>query len=420
MAKRCTSPASLAVFAVISSVLVAFYVTGSGVTCPVVSLAVVTGLVSLLWWLRWLRWRRDDRTDRRVCVLVLGDLGRSPRMQYHALSLSKHGYHVTFVGFLETKPREDVLREEKIKMEPITEVRGVPVGPKVFRYVTKVILQSLQLLHVLLKMETQSHILMQNPPGLPSIAVAWLVCVVRGSRFVIDWHNYGFTVMALSLGETPLVRLARWYEHVFGPLAAHHLCVTTAMKDDLQKNWGIRATTLYDRPASIFRETPLKLQHELFFRLANTHPQFQSSRCEDEEEEEEEERTVFSVRDPTDDTVTLRAERPALLLSSTSWTGERRHNRIKHYRTNERHHDDYVTSHKQSEPPTNQTAALHKVTEHVGENIVAAFTAASSSLSFSSCLVSPQRTRTSPSSWRLLKNTKVSLKEELLCRLSSV
>lgn len=47
------------------------------------------------------------------------------------------------------------------------------------------------------------------------------------------------------------------------------------------------------------------------------------SRSEEEEEEERKvERTVFSVRDVTDDTVTLRAERPALLLSSTSWTGE--------------------------------------------------------------------------------------------------
>uniref|UniRef100_A0A4W5KA89 Uncharacterized protein n=1 Tax=Hucho hucho TaxID=62062 RepID=A0A4W5KA89_9TELE len=43
--------------------------------------------------------RRDALTERRVCVLVLGDIGRSPRMQYHALSLSKHGYSVTFVGF---------------------------------------------------------------------------------------------------------------------------------------------------------------------------------------------------------------------------------------------------------------------------------------------------------------------------------
>lgn len=74
------------------------YLTGSDITCPV---ACVTGLIVLvssllLWRLR----QRDDGTGRRVCVLVLGDIGRSPRMQYHALSLSKHGYNVTFVGFL--------------------------------------------------------------------------------------------------------------------------------------------------------------------------------------------------------------------------------------------------------------------------------------------------------------------------------
>ncbi|XP_067471659.1 chitobiosyldiphosphodolichol beta-mannosyltransferase [Thunnus thynnus] len=312
MAARCICTA----FALISALLAIFYAAGSDVTCPAVSLAVVTGLVSL--WLRRLR-ERDAGTDRRVCVLVLGDIGRSPRMQYHVLSLSKHGYHVTFVGFLDTKPHQDVLREEKIKIVSIAEVKGVQVGPKVLTYVTKVMVQSLQLLHVLLKMELQSHILMQNPPGLPGIAVSWLVCVLRGSRFVIDWHNYGYTIMSLSHGSThPVVRLAKWYEHFFGPLASHNLCVTNAMKDDLQKNWGIKATTLYDRPAAIFRETPLKLQHELFIRLANTHPQFKHSGCEDEDGGVE--RTIFSVRDLTDDTVTLRAERPALLISSTSWT----------------------------------------------------------------------------------------------------
>lgn len=119
----------------------------------------------------------------------------------------------------------------------------------------------------------------QNPPGLPGIAVAWLVSVLRGSRLVIDWHNYGYTIMALSHGQGhPLVRLAKWsvpklvvifdltladnispmfrsrsqrsflywflvfcrYERCFGPLATHNLCVTNAMKDDLQENWGIR------------------------------------------------------------------------------------------------------------------------------------------------------------------------------------
>lgn len=97
MATRCTCTALLAVFALIAALFMSFHAAGSDVTCPAVCLAVGTGLVSL--WLRRLR-QRDGGTDRRVCVLVLGDIGRSPRMQYHALSLSKHGYNVTFVGFL--------------------------------------------------------------------------------------------------------------------------------------------------------------------------------------------------------------------------------------------------------------------------------------------------------------------------------
>uniref|UniRef100_A0A7N8WMA5 Chitobiosyldiphosphodolichol beta-mannosyltransferase n=1 Tax=Mastacembelus armatus TaxID=205130 RepID=A0A7N8WMA5_9TELE len=219
----------------------------------------------------WLR-QRDCGTERRVCVLVLGDVGRSPRMQYHCLSLSNWN-HVLLCFLFDT--------------------------PSFYG------------------MELQSHILMQNPPGLPSIAVAWLVCILRGSRLIIDWHNYGYTIMALNHGQRhPVVQLAKWYEHFFGPMATHNLCVTNAMKDDLQKNWGIKATTLYDRPASIFRETPLKLQHELFMRLANAYPQFQHSSSENVRVE----RTIFSVRDLDDNTVTLRAERPALLLSSTSWT----------------------------------------------------------------------------------------------------
>ena len=31
-------------------------------------------------------------------VVVLGDLGRSPRMQYHVLSLLEAGHYVSFVG----------------------------------------------------------------------------------------------------------------------------------------------------------------------------------------------------------------------------------------------------------------------------------------------------------------------------------
>ena len=34
-----------------------------------------------------------------VQVVVLGDIGRSPRMQYHAISLAKHGARVDLIGY---------------------------------------------------------------------------------------------------------------------------------------------------------------------------------------------------------------------------------------------------------------------------------------------------------------------------------
>lgn len=43
-----------------------------------------------------------DTSDKKcsVQVLVLGDIGRSPRMQYHASSIAKHGGSVQLIGYL--------------------------------------------------------------------------------------------------------------------------------------------------------------------------------------------------------------------------------------------------------------------------------------------------------------------------------
>lgn len=52
-------------------------------------------IVLLVYWLR----ARKDPSKPRICILVLGDIGRSPRMQYHALSCTKAGFRVDMVGF---------------------------------------------------------------------------------------------------------------------------------------------------------------------------------------------------------------------------------------------------------------------------------------------------------------------------------
>ena len=51
----------------------------------------------------------------------------------------------------------------------------------------------------------------QNPPSIPTLAIAQLVSFARGSKLVIDWHNTGYSILALKLGPRHvLVRIARW------------------------------------------------------------------------------------------------------------------------------------------------------------------------------------------------------------------
>ena len=43
----------------------------------------------------------DEKEAKKtsVTILVVGDIGRSPRMQYHALSIAKHGGNVQMIGY---------------------------------------------------------------------------------------------------------------------------------------------------------------------------------------------------------------------------------------------------------------------------------------------------------------------------------
>lgn len=53
-----------------------------------------------------------------------------------------------------------------------------------------------QFLHVLLwRLPRLDAMLVQTPPAVPLLVLAHLVCWLRGTCLVIDWHNLGFTLL---------------------------------------------------------------------------------------------------------------------------------------------------------------------------------------------------------------------------------
>uniref|UniRef100_A0A803W723 Chitobiosyldiphosphodolichol beta-mannosyltransferase n=1 Tax=Ficedula albicollis TaxID=59894 RepID=A0A803W723_FICAL len=122
--------------------------------------------------------------------------------------------------------------------------------------------------------------------------------------------------MSLSHGRShPLVLIAKWYEKLFGRLSDYNLCVTDAMKKDLWLNFKIKAVTLYDKPASYFKETPLDLQHNLYMKLAKDYEPFRPRAARGSAGP-----SAFTERDGSSGAVLKARPRPALLISSTSWT----------------------------------------------------------------------------------------------------
>jgi len=103
--------------------------------------------------------------------------------------------------------------------------------------------------------------------------VTWATLKHRGVRFVIDWHNLGYTLLQLRLGQWhPAVRLARWLERRDARRADANLCVSRGLAAFLESRFGVKhAQVLYDRPASAFapmdRAERERFRQALFARL---------------------------------------------------------------------------------------------------------------------------------------------------------
>ncbi|KAF5020510.1 hypothetical protein F66182_7473 [Fusarium sp. NRRL 66182] len=250
-------------------------IIAGGITC-----------IALAWLLRGLSnfiptWYQPSENphDDHIQILVVGDVGRSPRMQYHALSVAKHGRNVDIIGYKETARHPDLIGNPRVTMY------ALPPQPEVIRWGTlpfflnlplKVLWQFWGLFRTLMyDAPPAKWIIIQNPPSIPTFHVALLVSFIRGSKLVVDWHNYGYTILAQNKWYKLLVPVYRWYETGFGRYLGNiNLAVTDAMARQLKvKPFNVKhpVFTLHDRPAEVFQPI-LSTADRLAFlsRLAET------------------------------------------------------------------------------------------------------------------------------------------------------
>lgn len=282
-------------------------------------------------------------------VVVLGDFGRSPRMQYHAASLARQPEtEVHVVAYGGSSPLDELQQARNVHIKTLPEPpRALKKLPRLLQLAFKVLHQLFWLLWTVLgQLPRPRNILLQTPPAIPTMAICWLAARWHRATLVIDWHNYGYTIMALTYGpQHPLVRLARAWERSWGRArGARHFCVTAAMQQDLRAKWGIEAAVLYDRPPARFRRTEVADVHALFRRLGTSleqprHHDFLTAAARGSSEHANGGRaqagpevtamttnglgSFYLAFDPLGGQAAgpqLRPDRPAVVVSSTSWT----------------------------------------------------------------------------------------------------
>ncbi|HTY55694.1 MAG TPA: glycosyltransferase [Candidatus Binataceae bacterium] len=195
-------------------------------------------------------------------------------MQYHALALAGSGIAVDLIGYAGNLPIRAVREHPRIRLHSIhpsrLSTRDLPRVLWIAASLAERILQCARLLWMLLfRVDRPETILVQNPPAIPSLLVGVIAARMRAAKLVIDWHNFGYSMLALKLGiRHPAVRFARWYERVMGRLADRHLCVSQAMRTELAANWSIpNAKVLYDRPATQFASIPVSARESFLRRI---------------------------------------------------------------------------------------------------------------------------------------------------------
>ena len=179
--------------------------------------------------------------NNKIAVLVLGPLDRSPRMLNHAVSFAENmECTVRFIGYMGScKKPAKVLELDNLSLvymwTPYDMLKNLPRVFYLFYAVVRIVCQIYQLL-IMLYFEDFGTIIVQNPPNIPTFFVLFLLKQFREVSIIVDWHNYGYSIMQSTGSNRYLIAAAKQYELFFGRMIGDvHITVSRAFADDIRK-----------------------------------------------------------------------------------------------------------------------------------------------------------------------------------------
>jgi len=125
------------------------------------------------------------------------------------------------VFFRELINPADSLPRPELLANPSIQIRALKAPPKILDTSTpvkfvlfapfKAAYQLISLLYMLLYTisPTTQFLLLQNPPAIPTLVVAKIVSLLRGQKVVVDWHNFGYSILKMKLKDHPIVWMTK-------------------------------------------------------------------------------------------------------------------------------------------------------------------------------------------------------------------
>jgi beta-1,4-mannosyltransferase len=161
---------------------------------PTVSHFLISVALLVLTWVIWVAFKPRKRVSlRSVVILVLGDIGRSPRMMYHAQSFAENDFTTNLIGYGGTFSSSLSIACRSIfqfsgsnpipslKRLPKIDISYLPEPPKLLRRFPFVIAAPIKIIHQIFSIFLVLLFRIEDPPEFILVQVHFilLVCAIQ-------------------------------------------------------------------------------------------------------------------------------------------------------------------------------------------------------------------------------------------------